>query len=101
MKHLSTLRSAYIEIRTAPRRRAVRLLCAAGLVGACSGCVMESQARERYFQSHLAMVESSPGDGSTRVSLWPNSGNIQTALADRSSAHGLDTSIAAVGRDGE
>lgn len=62
------------------------------------GCVMERQSRERYMESRSAMVESRPGDGSVRMSLWPGVSGTRAAMA---SGRTLDTSLAATAGDGE
>jgi hypothetical protein len=66
--------------------RSTWLLAAAGLLSSLGACA-SSADREAYFESRSALVAAQPGNGATRVVLWPSTpwGRSTVAVADRRS----------------
>lgn len=65
------------------RSAAIRLALMLAASLAASGCATGD--RERYFASQRLSIESTPGDGSTRVTAWPMPADVTLTLADPAS----------------
>jgi hypothetical protein len=67
------------------RLKSALLVLTAAAAVVLGGCAASSSDREDYFASRNTLVSAQPGNGTSRVALWPAGaiGKSSVAMADR------------------